>query len=227
MTEPDWERHLNRVTGDGSNSQMRVGISAENKIFTGKFFHFMRVGISFKNCVFEDNMSFSPSTINSDMHISDCEFKKGLYLGAMVSDKKISFLNCSIENEAAIFGDIKIERLDLNLTFAKQIILSDDANINFIQIGGINRNKFDKISLNLGGVQKRIEINHTSIKNLYFGRSTLTAELAVVNSHVKEITLDNFRNDGTVKFLNCRSSRVSISGTGSGCGSQALYKATS
>lgn len=207
MSQDQWEGFLRNETGNDINRKVDYGITVENKIFTDKFYHQGSVGITFKNCIFKDKMSLASCTPNSDFFIIDCVFEKGLYFRDIISEQKVVFLNCTIE-DTAIFSNVRLARLDLNLRCANHITFSENSSIDHIQIGGKDRNKYGKIYLQAGIGKKLIEINHTEIDDLYLAPSTLECDLAVVNSILKTLTLEKFRNGGTLKFLNCKSSQT-------------------
>jgi hypothetical protein len=207
MSDAEWEKYLRNETSNGVNQKVDYGVTVENKIFTESFLHQGTAGITFKNCVFNEKMSLLACTPGSDIFIMNCVFKKEIFFGEIVSEQRIVFLDCSLE-ENAIFSDLQVSRLELNLRYAKHIIFGEKSRIGEIQIGGKDRNKYGKIYLPASVGTKRIEINHAEIDDLYMPNSTLECELAVVNSNLTTLTLDNFRNDGTLKFLNCKAGQA-------------------
>jgi hypothetical protein len=211
MSESQWVEYLRNDTANGINRSDDYGVTIADKIFTENFNHQGAVGITLKNCVFSEKMTLLSCAHNSTIYLIECVFKKEVYLGDITSEQKIVFLNCSIEGQA-VFGKIEMPRLDLNLRYAYELIFSDECCIDHIQIGGKDRNIFRKLSLYAGVGKKRIEINHTEIEELYISNSTLDCELEIVNSYLKHFTLDKFRNNGALKFLNCRASRTGATG---------------
>jgi len=176
----------------------------ENILFFEDFFYSDSFAISFENCEFEGKASFHACSFQSDVYFTNCIFKRELYIGELKSKYKISFLDSTIE-ETAVFCENTIYRLELNLKYAKKIIFDGRSSIGYIQIGGKDRNKYGTIHLNIGPDLERFEINHTEIDDLYFGYSTLDAELILANSYLEKVKIENFRNAGSLKFLNCQS----------------------
>jgi uncharacterized protein YjbI with pentapeptide repeats len=206
MTQDEWENYVREETHNGINNKIDYGITIENKIFPESFLHQGSVGLTIKNCVFEDGMFVTSYLPNSNVYITDCTFKQGLYFSDIESEKDIVFGNCVIEGSAT-FNKIKISRLDFNIKSAEQVMFGDDSAFGHLQIGGKDRNKFGKFHLKAGIATKRIEINHTEIEDLYIGYSTLETELAIVNTHLNKLTLEHFRNAGSLNFSNCKSTK--------------------
>lgn len=207
MSDSEWENFLRKEMSGGVNRKVDYGVTVENKIFTETFLYQGSVGITFKNCVFSEKITLLSCTPSSDIFMMHCVFKKEIFFGDIVSEEKIVFLDCSME-ENAIFSGLQVSRLELNVRYAKHIIFSEKSGIGHIQIGGKDRNKYSKIYLPASVGTKRIEINHTEIDDLYMSSSTLECELAVVNTNLTTLTLDNFRNGGSLKFLNCKASQA-------------------
>lgn len=204
FTQTEWEDFLRKETSSGINEKVDTGVWVDNKIFSEPFFHDGVVATNFTNCIFEEKVTFSSYSPRADIYITDCAFKKGLYLGGIESDHKIVFLNCSID-EPAVLSQIKIQRLELNLKYAKELIFDNNSSYGYLQMGGKERNKILKLHLSAGAISKRFEINHADIEIFNLGYSTLESELIVANSSIKSLTIDNFRNNGVIKFLNCNS----------------------
>jgi hypothetical protein len=204
ITQDQFEEILKKETQSENHLYKDYGVTTEDKIFTETFFHQGDVALSFKNCIFKEKFSFSSFFPTADLYLTECIFQKGLYFGNISSGHKIVFLNCSI-NETAIFSETNIPNLELNLRYAKEIIFADSSVFSNIIMGGMERNKIDKLSLNAGIIDKRFEINHADIGAFWISRSTLESELLVANCNINKLNFDNFRNNGFLKFLNCRS----------------------
>lgn len=206
-TTEEWERWLNDTLAVTGSEMIRpYGLTIENTIFTEPFFYSGTVAFTFRNCLFEKKFTFNKYEPTANVYIYDCVFMEDISLLEIKSENKIIFSNALAEDSQIIIDKLTVPELTLNIHRAGHILFGSESKIDHTQIGGIQQNVISKLTIAPEIIQKELEINHAYIKNFYIGRSKLEKELTVTNTLLGTITLENFRNNGVVRFSNCMAS---------------------
>ena len=185
----------------------KYGKTTENKIFTDEFTHAGKTALSFKNCIFQGKFTFHKYHPTTKTYITNCVFKKGILFWEVRNNPKILFLDCIIE-DLFLISDSQIHELTLNNKYCKRLQFDNLSIISIVDIGGMNCNKIDEIHFSVNIIEKRFTIDNVESLNLYISYSTLSKELNIFNSRINSLELENFRNNGFLRFLNCRSMEV-------------------
>ena len=98
----------------------KYGKTTENKIFTDEFSHAGKTALSFKNCIFQGKFTFHKYNPTAKTYITNCVFKKGIFLSEVRNNPKILLLDCIIE-DLFLISDSQIHELTLNNKYCKRL----------------------------------------------------------------------------------------------------------
>lgn len=189
------------------SESIKYGITTKDKIFIDNFSHQGEVSLNFENCEFENKFTFHDYVSDKTIYIRNCVFKKGIFFWKIKASAKISMLDCIIE-DLFLVVESKIYELQLNNKYCKKLQFDNLSIISIADIGGMNCNKIDEIHFPVNIIEKRFTIDNVESLSLRISYSTLSQELNIFNSAINSLELENFRNNGFLRFLNCKSMKV-------------------
>ncbi len=204
ITSEEEFNQLLRLLPPNNEAISTLGKTIENKIFNERFFYDnSSITLSFKNCTFQEKFSLVNYQPNADSYFTDCEFLDDIFLWKVNTEKKFSFLNCTIRRKL-IFSTSKIDTFQLNNHFCDTILFDENSSFKIIEIGGKQHNKIDNITLPAKIIEDKCTINQANILKFRSSYSTLENQLNIFNCNINFLELDNFRNNGSLRFLNCQ-----------------------
>lgn len=163
-------------------------------------------GFSFKNCIFLGKFTFYNFRPNTDTFFSHCYFAKGISFININTQKKINILSSRIKNDF-IVTDGSINTLFIN-AHSDNIIIGE-TNFKKLQIGGVEVKRIKNLSfLNTELVNELIQVNNCEIEKCSLHSTVIKSQAEFSNCKFNSFSFNNFRNQGSLKFLNCNSKSI-------------------
>lgn len=197
----DLSKWIIQQFNDKSDQIETSGINIINKIIIGQFIYQKSAALHLNNCLFIDHFGLYNYKPTHRTFFKDCYFLKGIDISGLNSQEGFVLNNCKVRGDFTLEGELK--ELILIASYINNAVLN--IKTNFIFSRGKDSVYLGNLSIYNNSIEKILQLNNCIIGNLNIGYVNIKSEIEIFNSQINTVEIINIRNNGNIRFLNCKS----------------------